>query len=69
MPDILHRISIDTIQAGLMAADRIGLRPSVRSLTTERLLRAPPDPRSGIRGGICVRVLEFRIYPAFPVLL
>jgi hypothetical protein len=34
----------------------------------EPSLRVPPDQCSGVRVGICVRVLKFGIHPAFPVL-
>ena len=51
------------------APDRAGLQPSVLSLdryvsSGRRLTR----PGSGVRAGICVRVLKFRIHPAFAVL-
>jgi hypothetical protein len=46
-------------------------RPAALSAVPQqiRLPRAPLDsPGSGVRAGICVRVLKFWIHPAFPVL-
>src|SRR5260370_22114645 len=37
-------------------------------MTDERSLQAPPGPGSGARAGICLRVLQLWIHPAFPVL-
>ena len=48
----------------------IGAAPNVsaEALVQDFTSPLPPDPGSGVRAGLGVRDLKFRIDPAFPVL-